>query len=135
MADPAAVAVLTARSGAVAWITLNRPQAMNSINEEVRTQLPAALRAADADPVVRVIVINGAGERAFCAGADIKGFIEAPTPAKFRQARLQGHWIDVRCDEEAAHRVDPRLLSRRRARNSARVRHPHCRGRCDVRAA
>jgi len=95
MVDPTAAAVLTARSGAVAWITLNRPQAMNSINEEVRTQLPAALRAADADPAVHVIVINGAGERAFCAGADIKGFIEAPTPAKFRQARLQGHWIDA----------------------------------------
>src|SRR6185436_8306520 len=95
MAVQAEPAVLSERNGAVAWITLNRPQAMNSINEEVRTQLPAALRAADADPVVRVIVVNGAGERAFCAGADIKGFIEAPTPAKFRQARLQGHWIDA----------------------------------------
>ena len=95
MAAQTEAAVLTTRSGAVAWLTLNRPQAMNSINEEVRTQLPAALRAADADPAVRVIVIKGAGERAFCAGADIKGFTEAPTPAKFRQARLQGHWIDA----------------------------------------
>src|SRR5258705_2125118 len=95
MSDPTAAAVLTERNGAVAWITLNRPQAMNSINDEVRTQLPAALRAADADSAVRVIVVKGAGERAFCAGADIKGFTEAPTPAKFRQSRLQGHWIDT----------------------------------------
>ena len=95
MSDPTAAAVLTERNGAVAWITLNRPQAMNSINDEVRTQLPAALRAADTDPAVRVIVVKGAGERAFCAGADIKGFTEAPTPAKFRQSRLQGHWIDT----------------------------------------
>jgi enoyl-CoA hydratase/carnithine racemase len=88
-------AVLSERSGAIAWITLNRPQAMNSINDEVRTQLPAALRAADADAEVRVIVIKGAGERAFCAGADIKGFTEAPTPARYRANRLQGAWVDV----------------------------------------
>src|SRR5436305_14307094 len=68
---------------------------MNAINEEVRTQLPAALRAADADSGVRVIVIKGAGERAFCAGADIKGFTEAPTPAKYRANRLQGAWVDA----------------------------------------
>jgi enoyl-CoA hydratase/carnithine racemase len=95
MTEHAEAAVLADRSGTVAWITLNRPQAMNAINDEVRTQLTAALRAADADRAVRVIVIRGAGERAFCAGADIKGFTEAPTPAKFRQARLQGHWIDA----------------------------------------
>ncbi len=88
-------AVLAAHEGAIAWITLNRPQAMNAINDEIRTGLTAALRAADADTAVRVIVIRGEGERAFCAGADIKGFTEAPTPAKFRQARLQGHWIDA----------------------------------------
>lgn len=95
MAEQAEPAVITECSGAIAWITLNRPHAMNSINDDVRTQLPAAVRAADADPAVRVIVIRGAGECAFCAGADIKGFTEAPTPAKFRQARLQGHWIDA----------------------------------------
>ena len=95
MAEQAEPAVLSERSGAVAWITLNRPYAMNAINDEVRTQLPAALRAADADAAVRVIVIKGAGERAFCAGADIKGFAEPPTPAAYRAARLQGHWIDV----------------------------------------
>ena len=95
MTDKPAPAVLTERTGAVAWITLNRPQAMNSINDEIRTQLPVALRAADADPAVRVIVIRGAGERAFCAGADIKGFADAPSPARFRQARLRGHWIEA----------------------------------------
>lgn len=95
MTDEAQPAVLSERDGAVAWITLNRPQAMNSINDELRTQLGAALRAADADSEARVIVIRGAGERAFCAGADIKGFAEPPTPAQYRSARLQGHWIDV----------------------------------------
>src|SRR3954471_19389441 len=92
MAD---AAVILERNHAIALITLNRPQVMNSINDEVRAQLPAALRAADSDPAVRVIVIRGAGERAFCAGADIKGFTEPSTPAEFHQSRLQGHWIEA----------------------------------------
>jgi enoyl-CoA hydratase len=93
-AEPAP-AVLSERKGAVAWVTLNRAQAMNAINDEVRAQLPAAVRVADTDPAVRVIVIQGAGERAFCAGADVKGFAAPQSPAKSRQARLRGHWIDA----------------------------------------
>jgi enoyl-CoA hydratase/carnithine racemase len=95
MADATEPAVLVEHNAAVAWITLNRPQAMNAINEDLRAQLPAALRAADADPAVRVIVIRGAGERAFCAGADIKEFADAPSPAQFRIARRLGHWVDA----------------------------------------
>jgi enoyl-CoA hydratase/carnithine racemase len=88
--------VLVEHQNAVAWITLNRPQAMNAINDELRAQLPDALRAADADPQIRVIVVRGAGERAFCAGADIKEFADAPTPAQFHQSRRQGrHWCDA----------------------------------------
>ena len=95
MAQENAPAVLAERQGAIAWITLNRPQAMNAINDEMRAQLPKALRAADADPEVRVMVIQGAGERAFCAGADVTGFAAAPSPAAFRRTRLKGHWIDA----------------------------------------
>src|SRR6476661_7830468 len=83
------------RKGAVAWITLNRPQALNAIDDEMREQLPAALREADADADVRVIVIHGAGDRAFCAGADVKAFASARGPAEFRQSRVCGHWIDA----------------------------------------
>ena len=86
-------AVLSETRAAVAWITLNRPDAMNAINEEMREQLPAALSAADADPAVRVIVVQGAGPRAFCAGADIKGFVAVESPPAYRQARVHGHWI------------------------------------------
>lgn len=95
MADHSEPAVILETRDAVAWVTLNRPQAMNAINDDLRAQLPAALRTADADPAVRVIVISGAGERAFCAGADIKGFTEAPSPAQYRQQRLQGHWTEA----------------------------------------
>ena len=51
----------------LAWVTLNRPDALNAINNEVRDSLPQCIRGADADEAVRVIVVRGAGQRAFCA--------------------------------------------------------------------
>ena len=86
-----AAVTLEVRVG-VAWITLNRPNALNTINDDVRRQLPAAIRAADADPEVRVIVLRGAGERAFCAGADINGFGKVESPTQYRQSRVHDHW-------------------------------------------
>ncbi len=64
--------VLYERDGAIALITLNRPDQMNSYNVALHNDLYAAIETADADKSVRVIVITGAG-RAFCAGADISG--------------------------------------------------------------
>ena len=77
----------------IGWITLNRPEAMNALSTRVREELPAALRAAAADPEVRVLVLRGAGERAFCAGADIKEFVEVPSPTDYRQSRVHESWI------------------------------------------
>lgn len=54
-----------------AWITLNRPDALNAMNDQVVDELPRALDAAEADQSVRAIVITGKG-RAFSAGADLK---------------------------------------------------------------
>ncbi len=87
-----ALVLLESRDG-IAWITLNRPEAMNALSAEVRRELPAAIRAAEADPDVRVMVLRGAGDRAFCAGADIKEFVEVPTPTTYRQARVPESWI------------------------------------------
>ena len=70
-------AVLHAREGAVFRITLNRPDKRNALNAEVLAGIRAGWRAAHADPEVRVIVLTGAGDKAFCAGADLqpgKGF-------------------------------------------------------------
>ncbi|MBO9353543.1 enoyl-CoA hydratase/isomerase family protein [Bordetella petrii] len=86
-------AVLVHIEDAVAWITLNRPDALNAINDDVRRLLPEAVAKADANPQVRVIVVRGAGPRAFCVGADIKEFGTAPQPAAYRQARVHHHWI------------------------------------------
>ncbi|MDC6449459.1 enoyl-CoA hydratase-related protein [Pseudomonadales bacterium] len=56
----------------VAWITLNRPAAMNSINPGLRWQLSEHLNEVENNDDIWLAVITGAGERAFCAGADLK---------------------------------------------------------------
>ena len=53
-------------------ITLNRPDRMNAFNGEIRRELIEAFDAADADDTVRAIIVTGAGDRAFCAGADLE---------------------------------------------------------------
>jgi len=55
----------------VALITLNRPKALNALNTALLTELKDALEAAESDARVRILVITGAGNKAFCAGADI----------------------------------------------------------------
>jgi 2-(1,2-epoxy-1,2-dihydrophenyl)acetyl-CoA isomerase len=59
------------RDGAVATITLNRPQARNALTTEMKDSLLAALRRAAADSAVRAVIITGAGD-AFCAGQDLR---------------------------------------------------------------
>ncbi len=56
----------------VAVVTLNRPEAMNALSKALRAELHQALTALDHDPAVKVIVLTGAGERAFTAGLDLK---------------------------------------------------------------
>jgi enoyl-CoA hydratase len=56
----------------IATITINRPQAMNALNDETVQELLLRLKDAENDENVRVIVITGAGEKAFCAGLDLK---------------------------------------------------------------
>lgn len=56
----------------VAVITLNRPEAMNALSRALRAALVTALADVSADPAIRAVVLTGAGERAFCAGLDLK---------------------------------------------------------------
>ncbi len=63
--------ILFERRGEAAFITLNRPQALNAINKPMVDAIHRALFAAVADADVRRIVIEGAGDRAFCAGGDV----------------------------------------------------------------
>ena len=84
--------VLYATMGAVARITLNRPQALNSFTREMHQALWAALDQAEADANIRALVLTGAG-RGFCAGADLADFDFTPGPD--REARADpGPLID-----------------------------------------
>ncbi len=66
--------VLYEVEGRVATLTLNRPERLNAITAEMGRELAEAVRRANDDDAVRVIVVRGAGERAFVSGADISKF-------------------------------------------------------------
>ncbi|MBI2860397.1 MAG: enoyl-CoA hydratase/isomerase family protein [Chloroflexi bacterium] len=73
----------------VGYVTLNRPQALNAYNLKMRDELYQALGAIEDDPEVRAVILAGAGERAFCAGADLTEFLTAPPPVAARQVRWE----------------------------------------------
>lgn len=68
----------------VAWITINRPRVLNVLNAQAIDELARALEEAERDDEVRVVVITGEGDRAFCAGIDINEFV-AMSPMKRRE--------------------------------------------------
>jgi enoyl-CoA hydratase/carnithine racemase len=73
----------------IAQVTLNRPQALNAYNIQMRDELYQVLGAIQDDPEVRVVILKGAGEKAFCAGADLTEFLSAPAPVFARIARFE----------------------------------------------
>ena len=85
--------ILYEAHGPVRLITLNRPAKMNSLDFEANDALVERWKAFDADPEARVAVITGAGDRAFCAGADLKtytmDFARTPAP-EFRRRYANG---------------------------------------------
>src|SRR5688572_28941947 len=68
-----APAVLVATASGVTMLTINRPEVHNALSWAVLSELRAALASAKDDPATRVVVLTGAGEKAFCAGADLSG--------------------------------------------------------------
>ena len=76
------------KSDDIAYVTLNRPQALNVYNIRMRDDLYQVLGAIRDDPEVQVVIFKGAGEKAFCAGADLSEFLSAPSPIIARQARF-----------------------------------------------
>ncbi|MDJ1372482.1 enoyl-CoA hydratase-related protein [Gulosibacter molinativorax] len=65
-------AVLTELKDHILHVTINRPDALNAVNVEVARGIAAALIRAEEDPVVRCVLLSGAGDRVFSAGADLK---------------------------------------------------------------
>lgn len=71
--------------GAVSILRLNRPEARNALNSELIGELGAGLAAAENDPGIRAVILTGTGDRAFCAGMDLRSFAEGggtPTPER-----------------------------------------------------
>src|SRR5262249_25717911 len=72
---------------AVATVTLNRPDVHNAMNEVMRRELTACFDGLAVDDVVKVVIVTGAGGRAFSAGADIREFVAPLVPVQFREQR------------------------------------------------
>ncbi|WP_439586225.1 enoyl-CoA hydratase-related protein [Hydrogenophaga sp.] len=84
-ATTATTTVVYEERGAVALLTLNRPEALNSFTRQMHRDLWAALDRAEANPAVRALVVTGAG-RGFCAGADLAEFDFEPGPDLVKRA-------------------------------------------------
>ena len=77
MADQADNDILFGREGGVATVTLNRPQALNAFTLAMYRRFDPMLREWAEDPGVHAVLVRGAGERAFCAGGDVRAIYEA----------------------------------------------------------
>jgi enoyl-CoA hydratase/carnithine racemase len=72
--------LLAERDGAVLTLTLNRPERRNAMTWEIVSGLRDHVARARTDPAVRVVVLAGAGDQAFCAGADLSGMLPSDDP-------------------------------------------------------
>jgi enoyl-CoA hydratase len=92
--------IIYEKKDGIAYITLNRPGALNAYNVRMRDELYEALGAIKEDNEVEVVILKAAGEKAFCAGADLTEFLTAPPPVFARQARFDrdvwGRFLSVK---------------------------------------
>ena len=73
VSDPTGRApVLTERNGNVLIVTINRPESRNAVNLAVTIALGDVIEEAEHDTDIRAVIITGAGDKSFCAGADLK---------------------------------------------------------------
>lgn len=86
--------ILVEREGRVAILTVNRPDKLNALNEQVRVDMLAALAQIETDDSVGAVVITGAGEKSFIAGADI-GEFAGRTPFDQRHAMRSPRIFDI----------------------------------------
>jgi enoyl-CoA hydratase/carnithine racemase len=87
MADP----ILVTRDGAIATVVLNRAERLNALNKAMWSGLGESMRQLSADDALRCVVVRGAGDKAFAAGADIAEFDRERANAK--QAKFYGNLI------------------------------------------
>ncbi|PIP07471.1 MAG: hypothetical protein COX52_03610, partial [Syntrophobacterales bacterium CG23_combo_of_CG06-09_8_20_14_all_48_27] len=81
--------VIYEKRDSIAFVTLNRPGVLNAYNVRMRDELYQVLGAIKDDPEVMAAIFKGAGDKAFCAGADLSEFLTAPSPTIARQVRWE----------------------------------------------
>lgn len=89
--EPTPGRLVTVKDGAALWIVFDNPARVNALNTVMWAALPELIHAAVADDEVRVLVLRGAGERAFSAGADISEFEKARTGAEAKRYDALNH--------------------------------------------
>ena len=124
--------LLMEKDGAIGWIIFNQPEKRNAVSQETWQLMPEYVHELASDDAIRVVVLRGAGEQAFVAGADISQF-------KDRRRNMADEEeygrISARGQEALAtlakplHGHDPRLLHRRRREHRHQLRPPHRRRR------
>jgi enoyl-CoA hydratase len=93
MNGPGVVGLRVVVDGPIATITLDRPEKLNAVTLEMLEGLEAALASIEADDGIRVVVLTGAGERAFCAGADINAWASLAPIDMWRRWVRSGHRV------------------------------------------
>ena len=137
MSEPA---VLYEKKDGIAFVTMNRPEVRNAINTEMLCRLADAWQDINDDPAVHVAILRGAGDKAFCAGADLDRLVRMmqglrPPETDFDQRvlndyshHLQGPAAELR-RLQADHRRRCTASRRRRHGDPLLHRHPHRRRR------
>ena len=85
----------------VAVVTLNRPDVLNAMHDAMRRELTRCFEGLVGDDHVHAVVVTGAGDRAFSAGADVREFVEPLVPVRFREQRrrLEFRQVMDRCPQ------------------------------------
>ena len=119
--------ILYAKKGPIAYVTLNRPKVLNALNKRTWEDLKAAFEDAQDDAAVRGVILTGAGDKAFIAGADISEIaqisaVEAEQSSTFGQGVLDL----TRKSRQAGDRSRERLRAWWRMRNSHGMHNSNC---------
>jgi enoyl-CoA hydratase/carnithine racemase len=100
--------------GPVQWITIDRPAQRNAFNDDVLRAIAGGLESAQTDPEIRAIVLTGAGDRAFCAGGDLRSEGDGPfevDPAQPQNAAIELFKTFERCGLPSIARVNGHALA------------------------
>ena len=110
--------LLIERDGGVLVVTINRPEKLNALNTQTVTELGQAMDEAAADAAVRAIVLTGAGEKSFVAGADINE-LAVQTPVSGREHARSGQACSIGSSSSASRSLRPSTALRSAAAASS----------------